>query len=139
MKVTLDFDLEGVANDFAAFLGAALAGEIKQIRSNDHEEVLDKRATKDRAQKAVIMSGQSMPDSAQERAKERERLYPRLIPVNQWNKFHPMPKMGGLRALIFHADTNGFGKCIRRIGRSVHIREDLFFEWVEEQNKARKN
>ena len=56
---------------------------------------------------------------------------PNLIPVNKWNNYHDFPKPGGLRGLIFHADSNGFDKCIRRVGRSVLIHEEEFFKWVE--------
>ena len=37
-----------------------------------------------------------------------------LIPVSHWNERHPWPPAGGLRHLIFFADTNGFNKVIRR-------------------------
>jgi hypothetical protein len=59
----------------------------------------------------------------------------RHIPVTQWNDHHAWPPLGGLRHLIFHEHTNGFSKCVRRIGRRVLIDEAKFFEWVEEQNK----
>lgn len=58
----------------------------------------------------------------------------RLIPVTQWNEHHAWPPLGGIRHLVFHENTNGFSKCIRRIGRRVLIDEAKFFEWVEEQN-----
>lgn len=57
-----------------------------------------------------------------------------LIPVTKWNLYHDYPTIGALRALIFNADKNGFNKVIRRIGGRVLIKEDAFFEWVEEQN-----
>ena len=59
----------------------------------------------------------------------------RLIPVNQWNDYHEFPKLGGLRSLIFNADSNGFDKAIRRVGRRVLIDEEQFFRWVDETNK----
>lgn len=58
---------------------------------------------------------------------------PKLIPVPKWNKFHLHPPVGGLRHLIFHAETNGFKKCIRRVGRRVLIDEAAYFSWVEAQ------
>lgn len=61
----------------------------------------------------------------------------RLIPVTQWNQYHAFPPQGGLRWLIFHEKTNGFGACIRRIGRRVLIDEAAFFEWVDSQNGGR--
>jgi hypothetical protein len=60
---------------------------------------------------------------------------PRLIQVSKWNKYYEYPRIGGLRHLIFHAKTNGFNKCLRRVGRSVLIHEQDFFDWVEEINK----
>ncbi len=55
----------------------------------------------------------------------------RLIPVPDWPKHHPWPPLGGLRHLIFHANTNGFDKVVKRCGRRVLIDEDAFFSWVE--------
>lgn len=72
-----------------------------------------------------------------ERSQERSRSS-RLIPVGKWNDYHDYPKVGGLRHLIFFADTNGFKRCIRRVGRSVLIHEDAFFKWVEETNGIAK-
>lgn len=60
----------------------------------------------------------------------------RLIPANDWNKYHIWPPEGGLRHLIFNAAKNGFDKVIRRVGRRVLIDEAAFFAWVEEQNRG---
>lgn len=59
----------------------------------------------------------------------------KLIPVPKWNEHHDWPPIGGLRHLIFHADTNGFKDAFRRVGRRVLIDEEKFFECVERQNK----
>lgn len=59
---------------------------------------------------------------------------PRLIPATQWNEHHQWPPLGGLRHLIFNAESNGFKKVIKRCGRRVLIDEAAFFEWMEEQN-----
>lgn len=68
-------------------------------------------------------------------APKAERTQPfgehRLIPVPDWNLYHPWPPQGGLRHLIFHAKSNGFKHVIRRVGRRVLIDERAFFEWVE--------
>ena len=56
-----------------------------------------------------------------------------LIPVTIWNEHHPWPPIGGLRHLIFFAETNGFNKVVRRIGRRVLIDEAAFFEWANTQ------
>jgi hypothetical protein len=34
----------------------------------------------------------------------------RLIPATQWNEHHQWPPLGGLRHLIFNAESNGFKK-----------------------------
>ena len=60
-----------------------------------------------------------------------------LIPVSQWNERHPWPPKGGLRHLIFFAETNGFNKVIRRIGRRVLIDEEAFFEWANDQTGSK--
>jgi len=61
----------------------------------------------------------------------------KLIPVTQWNEHHQWPPIGGLRHLIFHEQSNGFSKVLRRCGRRVLIDEAAFFQWVEEQNAKR--
>lgn len=59
----------------------------------------------------------------------------RLIPLTQWNQHHGYPPVGGLRHLVFHAKSNGFDKCIRRIGKRVLIDEPAYFAWVDEQSE----
>ena len=59
----------------------------------------------------------------------------RLIPVPKWNEHHAWPPPGGLRHLIFHAESNGFSAAIRRVGRRVLIDEEAFFVWVENQKR----
>ena len=54
----------------------------------------------------------------------------RLIPVPDWNDYHPWPPPGGLRHLIFNSKTNGFDSVIVRIGRRVLIDQTAFFEWA---------
>ncbi len=60
----------------------------------------------------------------------------RLIPVTDWNDYHPWPPVGGLRHLIFHADSNGFDQVLRRVGRRVLIDEAAFFNWVNQSGGA---
>ncbi len=60
----------------------------------------------------------------------------RLIPVTQWNDYHPWPPIGGLRHLIFNEDINGFDTCVIRVGRRVLINETKFFNWAGNQKKA---
>ena len=57
----------------------------------------------------------------------------RLIPVTDWNSYHPYPSTSGLRHLIFHGKANGFNRVVRRIGRRVLISEKDFFLWVDQQ------
>jgi hypothetical protein len=56
----------------------------------------------------------------------------KLIPVTKWNDHHEWPPIGGLRHLIFNAESNGFEKVIRRIGRRVLLDEAEFFKWIDE-------
>ena len=39
-----------------------------------------------------------------------------------------------LRYYVLHAHRNGLSKAIRKIGRKVLIRRDLFVEWLEKQS-----
>ena len=54
----------------------------------------------------------------------------RLIPVTDWNSYHPWPPLGGLRHLVFNGASNGFDAVVRRCGRRVLIDEHAFFDWV---------
>ena len=58
----------------------------------------------------------------------------KLSTVSLFSKKYPAFPEGGLRFIIFHAETNGFAKCILRVGRKVLIDEDMFFQIIEEQN-----
>lgn len=63
---------------------------------------------------------------------------PNFLTVNQFNKLYPNFTQGTLRALIFHADENGFSKVILRISANgkrgrILIDEDAFFTWLYEQ------
>lgn len=42
-----------------------------------------------------------------------------------------------LRYYILHAHKNGLESALRRIGRKVLIRRDLFIEWIEKQTQKR--
>jgi hypothetical protein len=61
----------------------------------------------------------------------------RLIPLTQWNEFHPWPNQANLRYYVFHAETNGFKHCVRKIGKRILILEPAFFEWVEMSNSMK--
>lgn len=59
-----------------------------------------------------------------------------FIPVSEWEKKHPWPKVGGLRHLIFHSKRNGFNKVIVRAGRRILIDEAAFFQWLDEHREV---
>ena len=40
-----------------------------------------------------------------------------------------------LRYYVLHADRNGLSTAIRRIGKKVLIRRDLFITWIEKQGR----
>lgn len=63
---------------------------------------------------------------------------PNYLTVGQFVNQHPAFNIGGIRANIFNASTNGLAKsgAIVRIGRKVLIDENLFFSWVQSQQKA---
>jgi hypothetical protein len=63
---------------------------------------------------------------------------PRLIPAADWNKFHHWPPPGGLRHLIFFADSNGFANVVRRVGKRVLIDEQAFFSWIDRDGGRRE-
>ena len=44
---------------------------------------------------------------------------------------------GMLRYYLLHAHQNGLKKAVRKIGRKVLLRRDLFVSWLEEQAIAR--
>jgi hypothetical protein len=60
----------------------------------------------------------------------------KLIPVNDWPQNHAWPPIGGLRHLIFYAETNGFKSAFKRVGRRVLIDEAEFFRCVEKVNST---
>ena len=60
----------------------------------------------------------------------------RLIPTTKWNEHHEWPPIGGMRWLIFNAETNGFKSAFVRVGRRVLVDEAEFFRCVERNNNA---
>ena len=63
-----------------------------------------------------------------------EKTNRKLIQATHWPRYHDWPPIGGLRHLIFYAESNGFDKVIKRVGRRVLIDEDKFFEFVNDQS-----
>ena len=70
-----------------------------------------------------------------------------LWTVKQIAQRNPAFSEGGLRNLIFLAEArrtkkaiirgNGLGEALVRIGRKLLIDEELFFKWIEQQQKRR--
>ena len=58
---------------------------------------------------------------------------PPYIPVPRWNDHYDWPPPGGLRHLIFHADSNGFAAAFKRVGRRVLVNPVKFWEIVDAQ------
>ena len=63
-------------------------------------------------------------------------IKPALIPVTKWESIEGYPSTSSLRWLIFNEKTNGFHKCVRRIGRRVYIDRAEFYEWVRESEES---
>lgn len=56
------------------------------------------------------------------------------ITIRQLTMSNPAFTEGGIRALIFRSENNGFNRCIRRIGRKILISKSAFSHWIEAQN-----
>lgn len=56
------------------------------------------------------------------------------VTIRQLTTSNPAFTEGGIRALIFRAESNGFNSCIRRIGRKILISKSAFSHWIEAQN-----
>ncbi len=61
----------------------------------------------------------------------------RLIPVPQFNQFHPDPTPAAIRWMIF-TNKDGFNRCVVRRGRRVLIDEAEYFRWLDETNRPAK-
>lgn len=61
-----------------------------------------------------------------------ENFQPKYLTVSEWCKRHSWPPAGGIRHLIFHAESNGFTRVIRRVGRRVLLNEAEFLKYIEE-------
>ena len=58
---------------------------------------------------------------------------PKWLTVNQLVAAYPCFAIGGIRWIIFHEKTNGFDRCVRRVGRKVLIDVKEFEQWVDGQ------
>ena len=60
----------------------------------------------------------------------------RLIPITDWNQYHPWPPLGGMRHIRFHQSAKGFDDGVFvKVGRRVLVDEQRFFECVARQNQ----
>lgn len=76
-----------------------------------------------------------MPKDNETELLQKQPSTRRLVPVNDWSKIHLWPPIGGLRHLIFHADTNGFKSAFRRVGGRVLVDEMEFFKCIDRKNE----
>lgn len=60
----------------------------------------------------------------------------RFATVNQTSQIYPAFTVSSLRYLIFNRKTNGFDKCIYRVGRKILIDVDLFEAWIDERKAS---
>jgi hypothetical protein len=57
----------------------------------------------------------------------------RLIPLAQFNKYHPDPSPAALRWLRYR-NPNDFNRCVVKRGHRVLIDEAEYFRWLAECN-----
>lgn len=58
-----------------------------------------------------------------------------LSTVAQFCAKYPAFSLGGLRWLLFRREQNGLDCAVINIGRKFLIDEDLFFQWLDEQQE----
>lgn len=56
------------------------------------------------------------------------RLY---MTIKQTAAAFPAFTEGSIRWLWFNAEKNGFGACVRKVGKKVLIDRDAFINWIE--------
>ncbi len=54
------------------------------------------------------------------------------LTVKQVPERYPAFTENSIRWAIFNKETNGFKKCVRKVGRKVLIIEDEFVQWIEQ-------
>ncbi|MEN9450062.1 MAG: hypothetical protein RJA83_676 [Pseudomonadota bacterium] len=57
----------------------------------------------------------------------------KYIALQDWDKHHDFPSIKHFRKLLQSASRNGLDKIVRKVGGLIVIKEDEFFEWVEQQ------
>ncbi len=56
---------------------------------------------------------------------------PRLLSVTQFCERYEWATVGGIRHLLFNRETNGFNKCVVRLGRKILLNEEAVFAWLQ--------
>ena len=64
-----------------------------------------------------------------------------IFTIKQFCEHYPAFTESSIRALIFYADKNRFNKVIKRFSPTgkrgkILIDVELFFEWLDEQNRC---
>lgn len=78
----------------------------------------------------------------QQQARKTAQPSRRFLTVKQFADKYPWATSGGIRHLIFFSETNGFDRCMFRMGRRILLDEDRVIEWItggkstEEDKKA---
>lgn len=62
-----------------------------------------------------------------------EQTVDEYLTVAQMSQRYPAFTQGSIRWLIFNANTNGFNKVVRKIGRKVVLNLCEFKRWIEKQ------
>ena len=75
----------------------------------------------------------------QDNSPQVNQFIPTLLTVRQFCERHSWATAGGIRHLIFNESSNGFSKCIRRVGRKVLLNEAEVFSWIDENNGGNAN
>ncbi len=57
---------------------------------------------------------------------------PSLLSVSQFCAKHEWATPGGIRHLLFNRETNGFNRCVVRLGRKILLNEEAVFAWLQE-------
>ncbi len=62
------------------------------------------------------------------------KLKKRLATIKEFCRENTQFREGGIRALIFHSDDNGFRKVLVRVGRKILLDVDAFELWLDQAN-----
>lgn len=63
----------------------------------------------------------------------------KYLTINDIVKCEKYPfTLGQMRSFLLERDKNGLGVAVRKIGKRLYIRSDLFELWVDNQNEEVK-